>query len=138
VVIYAHECNKNSKHHFKLTADSLIILVANKAVLLYASDLQSSDRALLEMLRKFLQKNSSITVLHDYKKHLGLLKSLKLFDSNNSFDTPLLDTRLASYLLEPDFRAETLENMAEHYLDIQPDEDNLCENEAKQGELDLL
>lgn len=138
VVIYAHECKKNSKHHFELTADSLIILVAHKAVLLYASDLQSADRALLEMLRKFLQKNSSITVLHDYKKHLGLLKSLKLFDSNNSFGTPLLDTRLASYLLEPDFRAETLENMAEHYLDIQSDEDNLGENEAKQGELDLL
>lgn len=138
LVVYAHESSCQSKHRFGLKADCLLMLVRSRAALIYASDLRVEGNSLLESLREFLQKYASSIVLHDYKKHLGLLSSLELVDSDNPSITPLLDTRLASYLLEPDFRAETLENMAEHYLDISSDDEDLDNQEAKQGELDLL
>lgn len=138
LVVYAHESSCQSKHRFGLKADCLLMLVRSRAALIYASDLRVEGNSLLESLREFLQKYASSIVLHDYKKHLGLLSSLELVDSDNPSITPLLDTRLASYLLEPDFRAETLENMAEHYLDIASDDEDLDNQEAKQGELDLL
>lgn len=138
LVVYAHESSCQSKHRFGLKADCLLMLVMGRAALIYASDLRVETNSLLESLREFLQKYASSIVLHDYKKHLGLLSSLELVDSDNPIITPLLDTRLASYLLEPDFRAETLENMAEHYLDISSDDEDLDNQEAKQGELDLL
>lgn len=138
LVVYAHESSCQSKHRFGLKADCLLMLVRGRAALIYASDLRVETNSLLESLREFLQKYASSIVLHDYKKHLGLLSSLELVDSDNPSITPLLDTRLASYLLEPDFRAETLENMAEHYLDISSDDEDLDNQEAKQGELDLL
>ncbi len=138
LVVYAHESSCQSKHRFGLKADCLLMLVMGRAALIYASDLRVETNSLLESLREFLQKYASSIVLHDYKKHLGLLSSLELVDSDNPSITPLLDTRLASYLLEPDFRAETLENMAEHYLDISSDDEDLDNQEAKQGELDLL
>ena len=138
LVVYAHESSCQSKHRFGLKADCLLMLVRGRAALIYASDLRVETNSLLESLREFLQKYASSIVLHDYKKHLGLLSSLELVDSDNPSITPLLDTRLASYLLEPDFRAETLENMAEHYLDISSDDEDSDNQEAKQGELDLL
>ncbi|WP_019260954.1 DNA polymerase I [Gardnerella greenwoodii] len=138
LVVYAHESSCQSKHRFGLKADCLLLLVNGSAALIYASDLHVEGNSLLEALREFLQKYASSIVLHDYKKHLGLLSSLKLVDCEDPSITPLLDTRLASYLLEPDFRAETLENMAEHYLDISSDDEDLDNQEAKQGELDLL
>lgn len=138
LVVYAHESSCQSKHRFGLKADCLLMLVMGRAALIYASDLRVETNSLLESLREFLQKYASSIVLHDYKKHLGLLSSLELVDSDNPSITPLLDTRLASYLLEPDFRAETLENMAEHYLDISSDDEDSDNQEAKQGELDLL
>ena len=138
LVIYAHESSRQSKHHFGLKADCLLMLVRGNAALIYASDLSLEEKTLLPSLREFLQKYASSIVLHDYKKHLGLLSSLKLIDAENSSIMPLLDTRLASYLLEPDFRAETLEIMSEHYLDISIDEEDANNEEVKQGELDLL
>lgn len=138
LVVYAHESSCQSKHRFGLKADCLLMLVRGRAALIYASDLRVETNSLLESLREFLQKYASSIVLHDYKKHLGLLSSLELVDSDNPSITPLLDTRLASYLLEPDFRAETLEKMAEHYLDISSDDEDSDNQEAKQGELDLL
>ena len=139
LVLYAHESGHQSKHHFGLQADCVIMLVNNHAALVYAVDLLSEESILQNLLREFLQQYASNIVLHDYKKHLGLLESLKLLDAKSERNVmPLLDTRLASYLLEPDFRAETLEMMAEHYLDIPSSEENASNEEAKQGELELL
>lgn len=139
LVLYAHESKNQPKNHFSLQFDCLVMLAGNDAAIIYANDLQSEENSLLQELRDFLRKYSSCIVLHDYKKHLGLLASLNIIDKHSTCDSlPLLDTRLASYLLEPDFRAETLEIMTEHYLDISADDEDSSIGEAKQGELDLL
>lgn len=138
LVLYAHESNHQNTHHFGLKADCLLMLYGTEAAVIYDNDLKSAENALSPKVSDFLRKNARRIILHDYKKHLGLLRSLNLIDKNNEcYDIPLLDTRLASYLLEPDFRAETIGSMSEHYLDIPADEEQ-GKQEASQGELDFL
>lgn len=138
LIVYAHESRIQSKRYFGLRADCLMLLAGNDAAIIYSEDLKSEDQTLLQQLREFLQQHISVAVLHDYKKHLGLLESLNLADCFDCNSKPLLDTRLASYLIEPDFRAETLETMAEHYLDISYNEEDSSNKEAEQGELDFV
>ena len=115
------------------------MLVGHEAAVLYADDIASKEKNILPSLREFLKANSSAIVLHDYKKHLALFKSLGILEDNSeNIRMPLLDTRLASYLLEPDFRADTIETVVEHYLDINPYEGDADAQKPEQGELDLL
>ena len=139
LTLYAHERKCAASRHFGLQADSLVMLVGHEAAVLYADDIASKEKNILPSLREFLKANSSAIVLHDYKKHLALFKSLGILEDNSeNIRMPLLDTRLASYLLEPDFRADTIETVVEHYLDINPYEGDADAQKPEQGELDLL
>lgn len=91
---------------------------------------------IFDALRSYIRKYSSLVVLHDYKKHLALLRFLTVIDSSNDF-TPAMDTRLAAYLVEPDSKSETIEGVVKHFLGVEIETSN--ETVAtKQGELDIL
>ena len=126
-----------------LRANSIVMLAGNKAAIVNASDLKNSSE-IISQLRALIQKYIPITIVYDYKKTLGLLNSLALYctkeydDSIKSDINPLIDTRLAAYLVEPDFTAESIESLAEHFLDIRLEGSQDLANTAEQGELDIL
>lgn len=126
-----------------LRANSIVMLAGNKAAIVNASDLKNSSE-IISQLRALIQKYIPITIVYDYKKTLGLLNSLALYctkeydDSIKSDINPLIDTRLAAYLVEPDFTAESIESLAEHFLDIRLEGSQDLANIAEQGELDIL
>lgn len=139
LVIYALQKPNNSSQ-FGIYADVLVMLSQNNAAIVY-SDVLNGDSSedcnkICHKLKDFIKMYESSIVLHDYKKHIALLKSLKIVDNNYSFN-PLLDTRLASYLIEPDFRNENIEDMAEHVLNIHVENEKSNEEPA-QGELDFV
>lgn len=51
--------------------------------------------------------------MHGYKELLHLLGAVDL-----DLDLPMFDTKLAGYLAQPDFHADSLKQAAEHFLDI--------------------
>lgn len=139
LIIYALQKPNNSSQ-FGIYADVLVMLSQNNAAIVY-SDVLNGDSSedcneICHKLKDFIKMYESSIVLHDYKKHIALLKSLKIVDNNYSFN-PLLDTRLASYLIEPDFRNENIEDMAEHVLNIHVENEKSNEEPA-QGELDFV
>ncbi len=103
------------------------------------NDSSSNKKTILlifDALRSYIRKYSSLVVLHDYKKHLALLRFLTVIDSSNDF-TPAMDTRLAAYLVEPDSKSETIEGVVKHFFGVEIETSN--ETVAtKQGELDIL
>lgn len=133
LVVFAVE-EKNNTSQFGIFAKALIILAGNDAAIVYANVLKSNS-AIAYKLRDFIKKHESSVVLHDYKKHIALLTSLKIVEDNYSF-SPLVDTRLASYLVDPDFKNENLCDMAEHVLNIHIDSSRL-NAEPTQGKLDF-
>ena len=53
------------------------------------------------------------SIVHGYKELLHLLGAVDL-----DMDLPMFDTKLAGYLAQPDFHADSLKQAAEHFLDI--------------------
>ena len=125
----------NNTQEFGIFAKALIILAGNDAAIVYADVLNKNSDTICSKLKDFIKKHESSIVLHDYKKNIALLKSLKIVENNYSF-SPLIDTRLASYLIEPDFKNENLCNMAEHVLNIHIGDAEL-NAEPTQGKLDF-
>ena len=64
-------------------------------------------------LAQFLKSEHSRTIVHGYKELLHLLGAVDL-----DLDLPMFDTKLAGYLAQPDFHADSLKQAAEHFLDI--------------------
>ena len=64
-------------------------------------------------LARFLKSEHSRTIVHGYKELLHLLGAVDL-----DMDLPMFDTKLAGYLAQPDFHADSLKQAAEHFLDI--------------------
>ena len=64
-------------------------------------------------LAQFLKSEHSRTIVHGYKELLHLLGAVDL-----DMDLPMFDTKLAGYLAQPDFHADSLKQAAEHFLDI--------------------
>lgn len=91
---------------------------------------------IFETLKKYVKEYASYIVLHDYKKHLALLKFLNVINAYEDF-VPAMDTRLAAYLVEPDSRAETIEGVAKHFFDVEIEKSNEL-TVLEQGELDIL
>ncbi len=125
----------NNTQEFGIFAKALIILAGNDAAIVYADVLNKNSDTICSKLKDFIKKHEFSIVLHDYKKNIALLKSLKIVENNYSF-SPLIDTRLASYLIEPDFKNENLCNMAEHVLNIHIGGAEL-NAEPTQGKLDF-
>lgn len=86
------------------------------------------DEAMTACLQRLIDGRHASMVVHGYKEHLHLLGSVGLASG-----LPAFDTKLAGYLVHPDFHADTLEQAAAHFLDLHVEE----EQEATQGQLDL-
>ena len=87
------------------------------------------DRDMASQLQTVLDEHHQSMVVHGYKEQSHLLESVGV-----ALPKPLFDTKLAGYLVHPDFHADTLERAAAHFLDLHIEEQS---EGATQGTLDF-
>lgn len=102
----------------------LVVLCGHQAAVIEAPMNESVAAAVSGLI----ERRHSTMVVHGFKEHLHMLAA-----DGVELGTPLFDTKLAGYLVHPDFHAETLEQAAGHVLDLHVDQ----EQEATQGQLDF-
>ena len=95
--------------HAWTTAQAIAVATATSAAIV---PLPITD-TLRAQLARFLKSEHSRTIVHGYKELLHLLGAVDL-----DMDLPMFDTKLAGYLAQPDFHADSLKQAAEHFLDI--------------------
>lgn len=93
----------------RATAQAIAVATATSAAIV---PLPITD-TLRAQLAQFLKSEHSRTIVHGYKELLHLLGAVDL-----DMDLPMFDTKLAGYLVQPDFHADSLKQAAEHFLDI--------------------
>ena len=93
----------------RATAQAIAVATATSAAIV---PLPITD-TLRAQLARFLKSEPSRTIVHGYKELLHLLGAVDL-----DMDLPMFDTKLAGYLAQPDFHADSLKQAAEHFLDI--------------------
>lgn len=93
----------------RATAQAIAVATATSAAIV---SLPITD-TLRAQLAQFLKSEHSRTIVHGYKELLHLLGAVDL-----DMDLPMFDTKLAGYLAQPDFHADSLKQEAEHFLDI--------------------
>ncbi|TCD79851.1 DNA polymerase I [Bifidobacterium longum subsp. longum] len=93
----------------RATAQAIAVATATSAAIV---PLPITD-TLRAQLARFLKSEHSRTIVHGYKELLHLLGAVGL-----DMDLPMFDTKLAGYLAQPDFHADSLKQAAEHFLDI--------------------
>lgn len=93
----------------RATAQAIAVATATSAAIV---PLPITD-TLRTQLARFLKSEHSRTIVHGYKELLHLLGAVDL-----DMDLPMFDTKLAGYLAQPDFHADSLKQAAEHFLDI--------------------
>lgn len=93
----------------RATAQAIAVATATSAAIV---SLPITD-ILRAQLAQFLKSEHSRTIVHGYKELLHLLGAVDL-----DMDLPMFDTKLAGYLAQPDFHADSLKQAAEHFLDI--------------------
>ena len=93
----------------RATAQAIAVATATSAAIV---PLLITD-TLRAQLARFLKSEHSRTIVHGYKELLHLLGAVDL-----DMDLPMFDTKLAGYLAQPDFHADSLKQAAEHFLDI--------------------
>lgn len=93
----------------RATAQAIAVATATSATIV---PLPITD-TLRAQLAQFLKSEHSRTIVHGYKELLHLLGAVDL-----DMDLPMFDTKLAGYLAQPDFHADSLKQAAEHFLDI--------------------
>lgn len=93
----------------RATAQAIAVATATSAAIV---TLPITD-TLRAQLARFLKSEHSRTIVHGYKELLHLLGAVDL-----DMDLPMFDTKLAGYLAQPDFHADSLKQAAEHFLDI--------------------
>lgn len=93
----------------RATAQAIAVATATSAAIV---SLPITD-TLRAQLARFLKSEHSRTIVHGYKELLHLLGAVDL-----DLDLPMFDTKLAGYLAQPDFHADSLKQAAEHFLDI--------------------
>lgn len=93
----------------RATAQAIAVATATSAAI---APLPITD-TLRAQLARFLKSEHSRTIVHGYKELLHLLGAVDL-----DMDLPMFDTKLAGYLAQPDFHADSLKQAAEHFLDI--------------------
>ncbi|MEE1295880.1 MAG: DNA polymerase I [Bifidobacterium sp.] len=85
------------------------------------------DEALKPVIQRILDVHASTLTVHGFKQTAHMLGAAGL-----RLPMVLFDTHLAGYLMDPDYTGESVEECAEHFLDITVDA-----AEASQGTLDL-
>ena len=108
----------------RATAQAIAVATATSAAIV---PLPITD-TLRAQLARFLKSDHSRTIVHGYKEVLHLLGAVDL-----DMDLPMFDTKLAGYLAQPDFHADSLKQAAEHFLDIHFTETD----QPSQGPLDF-
>ena len=93
----------------RATAQAVAVATATSAAIV---PLPITD-TLRAQFARFLKSEHSRTIVHGYKELLHLLGAVDL-----DMDLPMFDTKLAGYLTQPDFHADSLKQAAEHFLDI--------------------
>lgn len=93
----------------RATAQAIAVATATSTAIV-ALPITDTLRA---QLARFLESEHSRTIVHGYKELLHLLGAVDL-----DLDLPMFDTKLAGYLAQPDFHADSLKQAAEHFLDI--------------------
>lgn len=93
----------------RATAQAIAVATATSAAIV---PLPITD-TLRAQLARFLKSEHSRTIVHGYKELLHLVGAVDL-----DMDLPMFDTKLAGYLAQPDFHADSLKQAAEHFLDI--------------------
>lgn len=93
----------------RATVQAIAVATATSAAIV---SLPITD-TLRAQLAQFLKSEHSRTIVHGYKELLHLLGAVDL-----DLDLPMFDTKLAGYLAQPDFHADSLKQAAEHFLDI--------------------
>ena len=93
----------------RATAQAIAVATATSAAIV-SPPITDTLRA---QLAQFLKSEHSRTIVHGYKELLHLLGAVDL-----DLDLPMFDTKLAGYLAQPDFHADSLKQAAEHFLDI--------------------
>lgn len=93
----------------RATAQAIAVATATSAAIV---PLPITD-TLRAQLARFLKSEHSRTIVHGCKELLHLLGAVDL-----DMDLPMFDTKLAGYLAQPDFHADSLKQAAEHFLDI--------------------
>ena len=93
----------------RATAQAIAVATATSAAIV---PLPITD-TLRAQLARFLKSEHSRTIVHGYKELLHLLGAVDL-----DMDLPMFDTKLAGYLAQPYFHADSLKQAAEHFLDI--------------------
>ncbi len=83
---------------------------------------------IVEILQRFCLRHARTMVVHGYKEHRHMLASVGL-----DLVEPWFDTKLACYVVQPDFHAETIEEAAAHFLDLHTD----SAESVTQGQLNL-
>ncbi|MBT1173840.1 DNA polymerase I [Bifidobacterium sp. MA2] len=83
-----------------------------------------------DALSGLLERHRDTLVVHGYKEHLHLLAA-----GGVDLPRPAFDTKLAGYLIRPDFHADTLEQAAAQFLDLHVEEEP--KPKATQGLLDF-
>ena len=102
----------------------LMLEVGGKAAVLEAGVIAGVRPA----LQRFLDGHADRIVVHGYKEQSHILASLGL-----DLAEPWFDTKLAGYLVQPDYHADSLEQAASHFLQLQLDN----ADDVAQGQLDL-
>ncbi|WEV76001.1 DNA polymerase I [Bifidobacterium sp. ESL0800] len=106
--------------------ETVVMLVGDEAAVIAASAI---DDVMRDELQTLLGAYHRSMVVHGYKEHLHLLASVGI-----ALARPLFDTKLAGYLVHPDFHADTLAKAAEHFLKLEIPE---SKPKKAQGELDF-
>lgn len=101
----------------------LLILVGDELALI-PHDAADACKGSLEEL---FNEHHDAMVVHGYKESLHLLASVGI-----DLPMPLFDTKLAGYLVDPDFHADDLDQAARHFLGT-----GLIADQQLQGQLDL-
>lgn len=96
----------------KASLSSLMLAAHGKAVRIDAVDV-----AMAETLQRIIDLRHRSMTVHGYKEQSHLLGSVGV-----ALPEPLFDTKLAGYLVHPDFHAESLKQSAAHFLDLHIEE----------------
>ncbi|MBW3091401.1 DNA polymerase I [Bifidobacterium sp. 82T10] len=107
------------------TLDNVTVMAAGRALLIKTPFDEPTKHALAALL----DEHHGTLAVHGYKEHLHLLGAAGLH-----LPEPKFDTKLAGYLVHPDFHADTLEQAAAHFLDLHVEN---RKPQVTQGLLDL-
>ena len=108
----------------RASCDALAIATSNHAAVITTP----IDEELTAALADFLNREHGHAIVHGYKELLHLLGAAGL-----DMALPMFDTKLAGYLDQPDFHADSLNHAAEHFLDLHIDD----AQQPSQGTLDF-